>query len=387
MFSFIEEKPMHLEPKPIVAPNPLGAFAQRRYRQPVMPHTATSEADQWRAVTTRAPKADGAFFYAVRTTGVFCRPVCKSRMPRRENVEFFDTAEAALGAGYRACKRCRPGDARLADDTTDAMVRACRLLSSADAMPNRDIAGALGLSQSYFQRSFKKRFGVTPRQYRRRVLAERGRNAISSAGSVTESIYKAGYSSSSRFYDGIGRELGMTPSTAQNGGSGEQIQYAILRCSLGKALIAWTARGVCEVAFASSDDEMLRQLEEHFPKATLEASDDTEWADAVVKSVEMASPANVPVDVRGTAFQERVWRELRSIPQGETRTYSEVAQSLGEPSGARAVARACASNRLAFLIPCHRIVRKDGRPSGYRWGLERKQELLRREARTSDLHA
>lgn len=354
----------------------------RSFEPAMCPHV-TSEADRWCAVKTRAPEADGRFYYAVRTTGVFCRPVCKSRMPRRENVEFFDTVASALGAGYRACKRCRPMDRCGGDSMTDAMVEACRLLGSDDAAQNRDIADAVGLSESYFQRSFKKRFGVTPRQYRRRVLAERGRGTIGRARSVTESIYEAGYSSSSRFYDGIGQELGMNPSTAHHGGLGERIQYAIFGCSLGQVLIAWTARGVCEVGFANTADELRRRLEDHFPKASREASDDAEWAEALIRSVEMTSPVDVPLDIRGTAFQERVWRELREIPLGETRTYSEVAQALGEPSAARAVARACAANTLAVFIPCHRVVRKDGNPSGYRWGIDRKTELLSREMKST----
>ena len=246
-------------------------------------------------------------------------------------------------------------------------------------MRNREVAEAIGLSDAYFQRAFKKRVGITPQQFRRRLLAERARKRIAQAGSVTESVYAAGYSSSSRFYDGIGQELGMTPSAAKGGGAGERIGYAVLDCSLGKALIAWTSRGVCEVAFADSESEVLGQLATHFPNAAIEPSNRTEWARAVVEAVEMVTPADVPLDIRGTAFQERVWRELRRIPIGETRTYSEVAQALHVPSAARAIARACATNRLAVLVPCHRVVRKDETPSGYRWGLERKRELLRRE--------
>jgi AraC family transcriptional regulator of adaptative response/methylated-DNA-[protein]-cysteine methyltransferase len=351
----------------------------RSFERAMCPHV-TSEADRWRAVTSRTPEADGRFYYAVRTTGVFCRPVCKSRMPRRENVEFFDTVESALRAGYRACKRCRPMDRGGGDGVTDAIVEACRLLASEDATQNCNIADAVGLSESYFQRSFKKRFGVTPQQYRRRVLAERGRGTIGRARSVTESIYEAGYSSSSRFYDGIGRELGMSPSVAHHGGLDEQIQYTVLDCSLGQALIAWTPRGVCEVGFSDSAEQLLRRLEAHFPKASLEASDGAEWAEALIRSVEMASPVDVPLDIRGTAFQERVWQELRKIPLGETRTYSEIAHALGDPLAARAVAGACAANKLALLIPCHRVVRKDGNLSGYRWGIERKRALLRRES-------
>ncbi|MGB5810007.1 MAG: bifunctional DNA-binding transcriptional regulator/O6-methylguanine-DNA methyltransferase Ada [Polyangiales bacterium] len=339
----------------------------------------TNEGARWKAVTSRAATSADRFFYAVRTTGVFCVPTCASRRPRRENVEFFDTTEAAIGAGYRPCKRCRPNEKSAADESATAIITACRLLSSEDTMATRDVAKAVGLSDSHFQRHFKKQLGVTPQQYRRRVLAERGRAAIGRGRSVTESIYEAGYSSSSRFYEGVGRELGMKPSTARDGGAGERIEFAVGRCSLGYALIARTARGVCEVAFADSAQGLVPQLEAHFPNATLKPSAEDAWARAVIDAVDTAEPAELPLDIRGTAFQERVWQALRTIPRGETRTYTEVAESLGEPRGARAVARACASNKIAVLVPCHRVVRKDGNPSGYRWGLERKKELLRIE--------
>lgn len=267
--------------------------------------------------------------------------------------------------------------------SNDPVVLACRLLSSDEPMETRQVARAVGLSDSYFQRCFKKQLGVTPQQYRRRVLAERGRDAIGRTGSVTESIYEAGYSSSSRFYDGVGRELGMKPSVARAGGLGEEIEHVIAPCSLGHILVAWTARGVCEVAFADDPEELLPRLAKHFPRATLRASEQSEWARAVIESVEMATPANIPLDVRGTAFQERVWSALRAIPAGETRTYSEIAEAMGDPKSARAVARACASNKLAVVVPCHRVVRKDGDLSGYRWGVERKRELLRRESEAS----
>ncbi len=264
--------------------------------------------------------------------------------------------------------------------SADAVIEACRLLSEGQPIATRDIARAVGLSDSYFQRCFKKHLGITPQQYRRRILAERGRDVLGAASSVTESIYEAGYSTSSRFYEGVGRELGMTPSAARRGASGERIEYAVAHCSLGRILIAWTRRGVCEVAFGDSERAILNRLKAHFPKATLERAERSDWARAVIDSVEIAAPADIPLDICGTAFQERVWRELRKIPVGETRSYSELAEAIGEPRAARAVARACASNKLAVVIPCHRVVRKDGGISGYRWGADRKRELLRREA-------
>lgn len=262
----------------------------------------------------------------------------------------------------------------------EAVVEACRLLAGEMPIETRALARAVGLSDAYFQRCFKKTLGVTPQQYRRRILAERGRQSIRSSGSVTESVYAAGYSSSSRFYDGLGRELGMKPSVAATGGAGEAIAYATAQCSLGRLLVAWTDRGVCEVAFGDSDEELLETLTDRFGRATISASTETRWIRAVVDAVEMGEPAHVPLDVRGTAFQERVWQVLRSIPAGETRTYSEIAAALGRPSAARAVAKACATNTIAVLVPCHRVVRKDGDLAGYRWGIHRKRELLRRES-------
>jgi len=344
-----------------------------------MPIPVPKETARWQAVSSRSPVADGEFYYAVRTTGVFCRPTCASRKPRRENVEYFDTAEDAIRAGYRACKRCRPTTE--VSERSATLIEACRLLSGLEPMSNRHVARSVGLSESYFQRSFKKHFGVTPQQYRRRVLAERARRSLGRTRSVTESIYEAGYSTSSRFYEGVGRELGMKPATAKAGAPGETIRYCVAPCSLGRVLIAWTARGVCQVAFADSADEVVDELHRRFPKAALEPSSHSDWARAVVESVEMATPADVPLDVRGTAFQERVWRHLREISAGQTQTYGEVAVALGRPTAARAVARACASNPVAVVIPCHRVVRRDGSVAGYRWGEARKKELLRRESR------
>jgi AraC family transcriptional regulator of adaptative response/methylated-DNA-[protein]-cysteine methyltransferase len=340
-----------------------------------------TDAARWIAVQSRTTSADGSFVYAVRTTGVFCRPSCASRKPRRENVEFFDSADDALRAGYRACQRCRPTGVK---PRTERLARACRLLAGEGRTRTQDVARTLGLSNSYFQRLFKQELGVTPQQYRRRILAEMGREAMGRSRSVTESIYEAGYGSSSRFYEGIGSELGMSPSSALAGAAGERIRYAIAACSLGRILVAWTKRGVCEVGFGDVESELVKRLEQHFPRANLEASNDVEWVRRVIDAVEMATQADIPLDIRGTAFQERVWRELRRIPAGETRTYSAIAEALGEPSTVRAVAGACAKNKLAVLVPCHRVMRSDGALAGYRWGIERKGELLRREAEDAE---
>lgn len=340
---------------------------------------ASGDTERWLAVKGRLTLSDGRFFYAVRTTGIFCRPGCASRLPRRENVEFFDTTEAAREAGYRPCKRCLPESSSLKDGVTEPLVEACRLLSSEGRMQTRDVARAVSLSPSYFQRAFKQRLGVTPQQYRRRVLAERGRDALARAGSVTETIYEAGYASSSRFYAGVGRELGMKPSVARAGAPGERIHYTTAECSLGYLLVAWTQRGVCSVGLADSASEAVEELGARFSKARLEEAAEPEWTRILVDAVELGTLADIPVDIRGTAFQERVWRALRDIPRGETRTYSQIAQTVGNPSAVRAIAGACAANPLAVLVPCHRVVRTDGDLAGYRWGIERKRELLRRE--------
>lgn len=269
-------------------------------------------------------------------------------------------------------------------EVSNAVVEACRLLSSEEPIRSRDVARAVGLSAAYFQRCFKKQLGITPQQYRRRVIAERGRNVLGRSRSVTESIYEAGYSSSSRFYEGLGRELGMRPSVARAGGTGETIQYAVARCSLGQLMVAWTERGVCEVAFDDSKKILICRLQQRFPGAALQAAGRHDWVSAVIDAVEHAASVNIPLDIRGTAFQERVWQALRAIPVGEKRTYSDVAQAVGRPKATRAVARACAENVLAVLVPCHRVVGKNGSLVGYRWGIERKRELLRREVETTN---
>ncbi len=339
---------------------------------------------RWAAVTARDRTADGAFVYAVETTGVFCRPSCPSRPALRRNVRFFDRPGQAERAGFRACKRCKPtaGDPR--DLAAARMVRACRLLEGGEVTRTDALADAVGMSAFHFLRTFKKHVGVTPQAYRRRVVTERAKQAVARAPSVTQAIYEAGYSSSSRFYHGAGAELGMAPRRAKEGGDGEHVRYVVRRCSLGALLVAWTFRGACDVRFGDSDGQVTAAMRERFPAARIERASVPPWVDAIVDAVERPrapGPAlDLPVDIRGTAFQERVWRELRRIPPGETRSYGEIAAAIGAPRAVRAVAGACADNRVAVVIPCHRVVRADGGVSGYRWGPERKRALLRREA-------
>jgi AraC family transcriptional regulator of adaptative response/methylated-DNA-[protein]-cysteine methyltransferase len=336
--------------------------------------------DRWTALCRRDRAADGRFVYAVKTTGVFCRPACASRRPRSENVEFFDTAALASRAGYRACKRCAPAGDALPDPTVQAIVDACRLLEGDRARRSDELADRVGLSRAHFTRAFKRHVGVTPQAYRRRVLAERARGSLADAHSVTAAAYAAGYSSPSRFYEGIGRELGMAPREARRGAEGKQVHYAVRACSLGFVVVAFTDRGVCEVGFADSERAAIAALRERFPRATpAPGANLPVFIENVVAAVERPQSADVPLDIQGTAFQQRVWTELRRIPPGQTRSYAEIARALG--TGPRAVARACASNRLAALVPCHRVVRSDGGLAGYRWHPERKRKLLRREAK------
>ncbi len=338
--------------------------------------------ERWAAVVARDRRADGAFVLGVKTTGVYCRPGCTARTPLRRNVEFFDSLSAAERAGYRACRRCTPDRASPWSEAVDRMVRACRLLEREERIETRELARRLGLNAFTLQRTFKKHVGVTPQAYRRRVLAERARGEIPAARSVSEAIYGAGYSSSSRFYEGIGRELGMPPRQARAGGRGTEVRYAVRSCALGALLVAWTERGACDVRFGETEEAAVRGIRVRFPAAALARSDVPAWVDEVVDVIERPRRSDIPLDIQGTAFQQRVWQELRRIPPGETRSYAQVAAAIGAPSAARAVASACAANHLAVLVPCHRVVRAGGDLSGYRWGPERKRELLRRERAT-----
>jgi AraC family transcriptional regulator, regulatory protein of adaptative response / methylated-DNA-[protein]-cysteine methyltransferase len=351
----------------------------------VLAMSSTSRAYQnseqrWDALCRRDRAADGRFVYAVTTTGVFCRPACASRRPLRKNVEFFDSPAQAARAGYRSCKRCSPSETPTLDPTMRAIVKACRLLEGETIIRSDEAASEVGLSPSHFVRAFKKHVGVTPQAYRRRVLAERAKDELVRSRSVTGAAYAAGYSSASRFYEGAGRELGMTPRQAHKGALGQRVQYVVRSCSLGYILLAWTERGACDVCFDDSERAAVSALLERFPRATCARGDAPPWIDRVIAAVERPQSLDVPLDIQGTAFQQRVWGELRRIPAGETRTYAEVARALGADSATRAVARAIASNRLALLVPCHRVIRGDGAISGYRWHPKRKQELLRREA-------
>ena len=341
------------------------------------------DADRWDAVVRRDPAADGQFFYSVRTTGVYCRPSCASRGAKRENVAFHASALAAERAGFRPCKRCRPNEPALRDWQADAIARACRLIEEAEATPSlASLAKAAGMSRFHFHRLFRAETGVTPKAYADAHRAQRLAGELKRSGTVTEAIYGAGFNSNSRFYATSTERLGMTPTAFRRGGDGATIRFAVGQSALGSILVAATDKGVCAISIGDDPDALLRDLEDRFPKARLVGGDDSFEAlvAKVVGFIEAPRRGlDLPLDIRGTAFQEQVWQALRDIPAGETRTYAEIAERIGRPKAVRAVAQACASNSIAVAIPCHRVIRTDGALSGYRWGVERKENLLDRE--------
>ncbi|HEX9622217.1 MAG TPA: bifunctional DNA-binding transcriptional regulator/O6-methylguanine-DNA methyltransferase Ada [Polyangiaceae bacterium] len=366
-------------------------MAPRKRRKETLPmleknrsFPARTENDpRWTAVCARAPGADGTFFYSVKTTGVYCRPSCAARRARPENVAFHASAADAERAGFRPCKRCRPDQAPAGTRNAARIARLCRLIESRERAPALDeLARHANLSRYYTHRLFKAVTGVTPKAYAAAHRARRMREQLRSRDSVTAAIYGAGYGSSARFYDESNERLGMTPTQYRAGGTELRIRFATGRCSLGCVLVAKSERGVCAILLGDGPAELLRELERRFPRGRLIEADAKFEAlvATVVGLVEDPSTASeLPLDIRGTAFQERVWKALSRIPAGKTVTYSELASAIGEPKAVRAVARACAQNALAVAVPCHRVVRTDGSLSGYRWGVERKRELLRRE--------
>jgi AraC family transcriptional regulator of adaptative response/methylated-DNA-[protein]-cysteine methyltransferase len=339
---------------------------------------------RWAAVVGRAQEANASFCYGVRTTGVYCLPSCPSRAPRRENVRFFATSAAAEAAGFRPCKRCRPGQPALSALHAAAVSRACRALDAGDGLTSlAALAKSVGLGPSHFHRVFKRFTGLTPKGYAAAQRAKRVRDELGRAPSVTQAIYAAGFNSSAPFYAKAARWIGMSASDYRRGGNQTCIHFATTECSLGQLLVAATDRGVCAIAMGDDRAVLLSDLRARFPKAEL-VEGDLDFADVVAKVVALVEkPAQgmaLPLDVRGTAFQHRVWRAISEIAAGETRTYAELAERIGSPRATRTVAGACAANPVAIVIPCHRVVRGDGNLSGYRWGVERKRTLLEREA-------
>ena len=346
---------------------------------------AETQADpRWARVLARDVSADGTFFYSVKTTGVYCRPSCAARPARPENVRFHLTTADAEKAGFRACKRCKPDQPSLVEQHAAKVTRACRLIETAESVPSlATLAQQAGISSFHFHRVFKAVTGLTPKAYAAAHRSQRVRRELDSGGSVTDAIYGAGYNSNGRFYESSNEVLGMTPSTYRAGGANTEIRFAVGECSLGSILVAQSERGICAILLGDDPDALTRDLQDRFPKAQLiggDAAFETHVA-RVVGFVEAPGKGlDLPLDVRGTAFQQRVWQALREIPSGKTASYADIARRIDAPKSMRAVAQACAANALAVAIPCHRVVRNDGALSGYRWGVERKRALLEREA-------
>ena len=344
---------------------------------------ATLADPRWARIVARDKSADGIFWYTVDTTGVYCRPSCPSRGCNPGNVTIHDTLESARITGFRPCKRCKPDGPAAEVVTARIVTRACRMIETSETAPSlTDLAEALALSPGYFHRIFKAHTGLTPRGYAIAHRAKRVREALAGDNSVTEAIYDAGFNSSGRFYEASNAMLGMTPSSFRKGGAKEAIRFAIGETTLGAILVASSVKGVAAILLGEDPDALARDLQDRFPNATLIGAD-AEYEAIVAKVVGFVEAPEVgldlPLDVRGTAFQQRVWQALRDIPVGQTLSYSDIAERIGAPTAMRAVARACAANRLAVAIPCHRVVRNDGALSGYAWGVERKRKLLAME--------
>ncbi|MEA2760022.1 MAG: AraC family transcriptional regulator [Methylobacteriaceae bacterium] len=343
-----------------------------------------TDEERWQAVVDRNRAADGAFFFSVRTTGVYCRPSCGARLPRRENVAFHASPADAEAAGFRACLRCKPNLDRSEDAQAKAVARACRAIEEAEEPPTLEVlAKMLGQSPWHFHRVFKSVTGVTPKAYADAHRGKRVRDELKRAGTVTEAIYSAGFNSNGRFYAASDDLLGMKPTDFREGGAGATIRFAVGECSLGAILVAATDKGVCAITLGDDAQTLVRAFQDDFPNAQL-VGGDRDFERIVAAAVCLVEGSQrefkLPLDVRGTAFQQRVWQALRDIPAGKTASYRDIAAKIGAPASVRAVAGACASNRIAVAIPCHRVVRTDGSLSGYRWGVERKRALLQRES-------
>jgi AraC family transcriptional regulator, regulatory protein of adaptative response / methylated-DNA-[protein]-cysteine methyltransferase len=348
--------------------------------------TRPSVADdpRWARIVARDKTADGCLWYSVATTGVYCRPSCPSRLANPKNVQLHDTLESARATGFRPCRRCNPDGPSIEAENAGLVAKACRIIEESEEEPSlEELANAIGRSPSYFHRVFKANTGLTPKDYAAAHRAKKVRQGLATRNTVTEAIYDAGFNSSGRFYENSTDILGMTPSHYRNGGTNEEIKFAVGQTSLGAILVASSKKGVAAILLGDDPDELVRNLQDRFPKAHLMGADrDYEALVArVVGFVEAPGISlDLPLDVRGTAFQQRVWQALREIPVGETVCYAEIARRIGCPQAARAVAGACAANNLAIAIPCHRVLRNDGSLSGYAWGVERRRTLLDREA-------
>lgn len=350
-----------------------------------LPQQHTENDPRWAAVLARDPSADSQFVYAVKTTGVYCRASSPSRLPRPENVEFFSGAAEAEAAGYRPSRRAASDQTSVAAKHAALVANSCRQIEQADALPSlAQLAGEAGLSAYHFHRVFKSVTGLTPNAYARAHRARKIREQLTRPGSITDALYGAGFNSNSRFYEASDTLLGMKPSSYRAGGLNTDINFAVGECSLGSILVAQSSRGVCAILLGDDPNRLVQDLQDKFGNANLIGCD-ADFEQLIAKVIGfIEAPAiglDLPLDLRGTAFQERVWMALREIPLGTTASYAEIARRIGAPTSFRAVAQACGANWLAVAIPCHRVVRSDGDLSGYRWGVERKRKLLEREAK------
>lgn len=343
----------------------------------------TASDPRWARIVARDRSADGQLWYSVATTGIYCRPSCPSRTANPRNVTLHDTLESARATGCRPCKRCNPEG--LSSDAGNAALveQACRLIEASDEpLSLGNLAAAVELSPGYFHRLFRARTGLTPKAYASAHRARRVRDTLAAGGRVTDAIYEAGFNSNGRFYEQSGAMLGMTPGRYRSGGADEVLHFAVAQCSLGAILVASSDKGVASILLGDDPEALVHDLQDRFPRAELVGAD-AGYEELVAKVVGFVeAPAmglDLPLDVRGTAFQQRVWQALREIPAGETATYAEVARRIGSPTATRAVAGACAANPIAIAIPCHRVIRNDGALSGYRWGVERKRRLIEME--------
>lgn len=350
----------------------------------------TNNPELWNAVLSRDASQDGTFVFAVRSTGIYCRPSCPARRPRKEQVSFFQIPEAAEQAGFRACRRCHPRRALTADPQIELVRRICHAIDEHNEEPVtlKTLSTETGVSAHHLQRTFKDVMGITPRQYAETRRLQQFKSRIKGGASVTEAMYDAGYGSSRSLYEKSSARLGMTPATYGRGGRGMRIIYTIAGCSLGRVLVAATERGVCSVALGDSDAELTAALFAEYPNASIDSRDTAIspslnlWLSKVLEHLSGKSPRiDLPLDIQATAFQWRVWEELQQIPLGSTRSYQEIAKAIGKPKAVRAVASACAGNHVALVIPCHRVIRENKELGGYRWGLDRKRELLETERR------
>ncbi len=358
-------------------------FARSTSLQSVAP-LSVAEDPRWTRIAARDKTADGQLWYSVATTGVYCRPSCPSRTANPRNVALHDTLEGARATGFRPCRRCNPDGPSLECENAALIARACRVIEESEEEPSLEhLADAVGRSPSYFHRMFKATTGLTPKDYAAADRARKLRHGLDAGGSITEAIYDAGFNSSGRFYEKSTGMLGMTPSQYRAGGANEEIKFAVGQTSLGAILVASSTKGVASILLGDDPDALVRDLQDRFPKARLIGMD-REYEALIARVCGFVEHPDVgldlPLDVRGTAFQRRVWQALQEIPVGERVSYAEIARRIGAPSSTRAVAGACAANRLAVAIPCHRVIRSDGDLAGYRWGIERKRALIQKEA-------